>query len=655
MSHLVRRGAFILPLCIVAVVGRARAVGPDIIVGELDGITRWGREGDITAYSVGTHSCNIGDADMAWEEDTNAHPVIAQNMYRLKAGRFEQIGQSWIKHGLIALNTNLCSTCPDPQIAPQLHPGCSDPYSSGLNGRQDKLGPRAEVNASTGAFPGPPPPPPGALTLIDRRLQVQDADLEPDLNAGASYFVESLYIAADDAAAGNDDNNASYRRVTVSEPNESMYMVALAGTTQRQKAAIQAWAEMDATVAIAFVDVAGDGRLIVAGKVTELPDGFWEYEYAVENLNSDRSMGTFGVALHDATSVEAVGFHDVDYHSGEPFDGTDWEPSRPTGMLLWTTTGHDVNPNANALRWGTLYNFRFRTNSPPTSNAEVALGLFKPGTPTSVTATIVGPAAWPVDCNTNTIPDYLEIQENPLLDCDTNGYLDECDAATGLPDCNGNGSWDACDIAGGSSDDCDSDRIPDECEIPVGSPAAGGPFFCTTACDPDCNSNGVPDSCDIASLADADCNSNGIPDSCDIAGMLEDDCNTNGVPDSCEIAAGTSNDCNTNQIPDGCEIAAHPEFDCNGNSFLDECDVDRDGDSYPDDCDNCPEAANAGQEDGDGDGLGDVCDSEPPPPPGGLPSGACCGTGSEAALGFLAGLGVCGFRWRRRPGRPAPS
>jgi hypothetical protein len=36
--------------------------------------------------------------------------------------------------------------------------------------------------------------------------------------------------------------------------------------------------------------------------------------------------------------------------------------------------------------------------------------------------------------------------------------------------------------------------------------------------------------------------------------------------------------------------------------------ADADGDGRPDGCDNCPAAANAGQEDGDGDGVGDACD-----------------------------------------------
>jgi hypothetical protein len=635
-------GKVFIDLAVIAVVAHSvRAAGPDVIVGDLDAVMSWGEVGGIRAYSVGTVSCNIGDLSLEWQDLTNQHPVIAQNMYRLKGGRFEQVGQSWIKHGFLATNENLCSVCPTPGPDNQLHPGCSDPYSAGLNGNQPGsagvggLGPRFQVNAATGSFPFPYFAQGLSGNAIYKRLQVHTSDLDPALAGGGLYFVEGHYVAPDDAAAGNDNNNASYRSVTVAA---GTYAVAVTGMTQRQKAAIQAWQDTDPTVALANADVPSDGRIIVAGKATDLGNGFWGYEYAVQNLNSDRSVGTFRVTLHSSTPVEEEGFHDVDYHSGEPYDLTDWTPTRLAGgALMWSTTAYGVNQNANALRWGTLYNFRFQTTSPPIANAVITLGLFKPGAPASVTATLLGPAPGPVDCNTNTIPDYLEIQGNPSLDCDTNGNLDECDL-----DCDGDNTADACEIILNPLLDCDDDGGLDTCQIPVGSPAPGGPFFCTANCDPDCNSNGVPDSCDMAGPTDSDCNSNGIPDSCDLAASTSEDCNgndvpdeceipvgspapggpfyctsgcnpdcnSNGIPDDCDIAGPLEDDCNLNQVPDSCEIDINPGLDCNDNGIIDSCgEADCNGNLIPD---GCEYPACTGILKGDYDCSGDVTEADIP-------------------------------------------
>lgn len=541
-----------------------RAAGPDVIVHSLHELRRWDRIGTITAYSIGTTSCNIGDATLSWDGASAAHPVISQNLFRLKGGRFEQIGLSWLKHSFSAGTGGQCGTCQDPMNGTLLGIGCSDAYSAPLNGLQTGLGPRFEVNASTGVFPFPFTNPAIATTL-DRRIQVQDADIDPAVNGGALYFGEGQYIAADDAAAGNGFNNASYRRITVSEqpPGSKLFQIALADTTQVGQPAIRAWQDTDAAVSLVPVDVPGDGRFLIAGRATNLGDGFWGYEYAVQNLNSDRAAAGFRVPLHFATALRAIGFHDIACHSGEPFDSTDWPGaySPPNSAIEWRVTqSFGQNSAANALRWGTLYNFRFECNSPPVANSAITLVLFKPGAPASTLAMLVGPSPVAPDCNGNTTPDYLEIQGNPALDCDGNGNLDSCD-----PDCNGNLIPDACDITAIPARDCNNNGKLDVCEIAVGSPAPGGPFFCTANCAPDCNHNGKPDSCDIASGFDPDCNGNSRPDSCDIA-LGETDCDGNDIPDACEIAAVPSRDCNRNGQLDVCG-----EVDCNNNTIPDDC------------------------------------------------------------------------------------
>ncbi|MFZ4575378.1 MAG: hypothetical protein ACOYN0_13345, partial [Phycisphaerales bacterium] len=66
-------------------------LGPDVFVARLTDIAHYGSAGDITAYAVGTDACNMGDVPVQWLAGNTQHPVIAQNFYRLKDGRFEQI------------------------------------------------------------------------------------------------------------------------------------------------------------------------------------------------------------------------------------------------------------------------------------------------------------------------------------------------------------------------------------------------------------------------------------------------------------------------------------------------------------------------------------------------------------------------------------
>lgn len=378
----------------------AAQIGPDIAVEDIFQTRRWGEVGGITAYSIGTEICNLGDDTADWIAETNQHPVIAQNLYRLSGGRMEQVGMSWLKHGFAAVNGNACGlNCQDPGTSDRLGVGCSDPYDAFLNGDQEGfgvfggggLGPRSEVNATTGHFLYPYGSQGQGGDAIYKRLQVLSTDVRPDLNPGALYFVEAQYVTADDAQAGNGNNNASHREVRV---NPDLTLAFEAPTVPTQPA-LYAWRNLDPAVDIAPIDVPGDGRLEVAARATDLGGGQWHYEYAVHNLNSHRSVGSFQVVVPQGVTVSNVGFHDVPYHSGEPWDGADWPgvaPGAGGGPLAWATTPHAVDPAANALRWSTTYNFRFDADAPPAASA-ATLGLFRPGSPSALEALTVGPAA----------------------------------------------------------------------------------------------------------------------------------------------------------------------------------------------------------------------------------------------------------------------
>ena len=98
-----------------------------------------------------------------------------------------------------------------------------------------------------------------------------------------------------------------------------------------------------------------------------------------------------------------IEFHAPPQHPGFPNDGTqgdagfssaEWSPSLNGTSLTWSTETFAQNPNANAIRWGTLYNFRFDSNAPPEA-ANATIGFFKTGAPITVEIQGPGPTGGP--------------------------------------------------------------------------------------------------------------------------------------------------------------------------------------------------------------------------------------------------------------------
>ncbi|MEX1025403.1 MAG: hypothetical protein WD226_10030 [Planctomycetota bacterium] len=366
------------------------ATGPDVIVGDLTGPSNYSGVGGIGAYSIGTTSCNVGTAELLWQASNPNHPVIGQNIYRHEGNRFELLGISYLKHGFTALQQNLCCPCNSSGTGSRLGVGCSDPYGSGLNGSQSGLGPRWQVNAHTGAFAYPYSQQSQTGNSIFKRIQVKNTDLDPSLHPTATIVGEGQYIAPDDAAAGNGNNNVAWRQMNVGGFSSGRWDLSFSGITHREDPAIRAWAVFDPSVQLTDVQVPNEGLFIVGNKATDNGDGTWNYEYAVYNMNSHASGGSFSVPVPPGVTVTNIGFHDVDYHSGEPFSGTDWTGVRGANDVSWATQTFAANSNANAIRWGTLYNFRFDADAAPNA-VNATLGMFRPHTPSSVSVAVRGP------------------------------------------------------------------------------------------------------------------------------------------------------------------------------------------------------------------------------------------------------------------------
>lgn len=370
------------------------SVGADVTLLNVTDTIFYSQIGGINGYAFGSNTCNVGNQALRFGFSWNTSPVLAMNAYRLHDGRLVQIGQSWVKGACCAAQGNGCGLGCIQGGSGFLGIGCLDTYSASFNGGQTRMGPRSAINAFTGAIPNPPGT---SGSAIDKRLQIAAADINPANFPGALYFIEGVYVGSDDAPNGNALNNASYKRVTFSGNTMTVVGAMLMGTP-----AIQAWRDHgngvntpDNTVQIMTVNVPSEGRFVAACKVRDNGNGTWRYDYAIFNLNSDRSGGSFNVPVPAGVSVANVGFKDVNYHSGEPLDNTDWISTVDSAGVTWRSPQTFAqNPNSNALRWGTMYNYWFDANQPPTSG-QVTLGLFKPHSPSAVNFSACMPQAAP--------------------------------------------------------------------------------------------------------------------------------------------------------------------------------------------------------------------------------------------------------------------
>lgn len=387
--------------------------GPDVIVGDLNGLAQFGSSsGTQVGLAVGSDSCNFGVVNLHWfANPANDHPVIPQNMYRMSGGttndeRFEQIGQSNVKHAFTALAENICGLGCNGTSGTNLGSGCSDPYVASLNAGPN-LGSRAWINPFNGAYPRNDSATPNnnhtghTHTGTSHRIVTEIADLNTSLNPGATYYAEAQYITPHEYAwcqanpgQCNMYNNVSYRRYNVSGTT-SPFSFSPVGSTVRTKSAITAWT--GATLVDIQPDPGNDGIGTVGYKVTNPSPGVWHYEYAVYNQNMDRAIQSFGIPIGAGVTISNIGFHAPPQQPGWTFDGTagntgfssaPWTQTQTAASMTWSSETFAQNQNANAIRWGTLYNFRFDSNRPPqTLNATV--GFLKTGAP--ITVQVQGP------------------------------------------------------------------------------------------------------------------------------------------------------------------------------------------------------------------------------------------------------------------------
>jgi hypothetical protein len=391
--------------------------GPDVIVGNLIGLAQsdTGSVNGFVGLALGTDACNKGTVDVDWFAlPSNDHPFIPQNVYRMSGGadntqQFEQIGQSWGKHAFAAASSNSCGFGCNGIGGSHLGSGCSDAYGSGLNGSQGGIGSRAWVNPFTGSFPGSAANDHSGHVhdVTSHRILVQTSDLIPAQNIGATYFAEAQYIVPHEYAwcqshpgECNMYNNASYQQQSVTGGPTNFSFSAI-GATVREQPAIMAWT--GATVSQVEPDPGNDGIWFMGYKVTNPTTGVWHYEYALYNMNLDRAIQSFTVPIGPGVNISNIGFHAPPQHPGFAHDGTQgdqgysstpWNVTQDASSITWNTETFAQNQNANAIRFGTLYNFRFDADQAP-NPTDATVGFFKTGGPIPVVIEAPGNVAAP--------------------------------------------------------------------------------------------------------------------------------------------------------------------------------------------------------------------------------------------------------------------
>ncbi len=367
--------------------------GADVLIGELTTLGQFGRVGDVVGCALDSPVCNAGSEPLDWFGNPDPrHPFMVFNMYRLMDGRFEQIGQSWVKHGFASAQADACGLgCIPWPDSTRTGIGCSDTYGAGLNAVQSGLGPRSEINPWTGAFTyegshmhGHS----GGHDAIEHRLQIRDADLDPATNPGASYFCELYVLAHDDA---NHMNSVAREPVIVSGTPGGTWSFNISASNTHVGPAIEAWP--GASLTVIPEEPVDDGRCILGVQATANGDGTWHYEYALYNHDMDREVRAFTIPAAASITLTNVGFHAAEL-AGDIYDNDDWTWTRDGDSITWATGTYDDHPDTNPLRWGAMYNFRFDADSPPMGSI-ATLTLYKPGTPTELNGRTQGPGGEP--------------------------------------------------------------------------------------------------------------------------------------------------------------------------------------------------------------------------------------------------------------------
>ena len=379
------------------------------------------RQATVPGDPLGTSSA-LYTANVAWHTmfsgsndpyDNDQHPFLIWNMYRFNAdGTFQQIGRSGVKHAFVTINAGCLDSCNN---FDSLGRGCGDTYGSGNNDSPGDMGPRSEIVPATGIW--------GRCGSIwdstctgnqhsngndswTQRLKVHESQIDPAVNSGATYMMESWYIARDDIDIYN-----SMATITANPVFSGSQWALNSQSNYKLGPAIDRWVSPTAPAPNSLnAELAtSEGHSKVAVKVTDLGNGTWRYDYAVENLDyaravtqppengpdprvvSNKGFDTFTVPIPAGATVSATAFHNG------TLDATGaWTPAVGANSVTWSAGA------STTLDWGSMYTFSLTVNARPAitrpqpqmrGNGSVALHVATAGSPASYAARSLVPTA----------------------------------------------------------------------------------------------------------------------------------------------------------------------------------------------------------------------------------------------------------------------
>ena len=457
--------------------GQSMLSGPTILTRNYN-VVDYPSGGEIFT-AVGFEQTNLGDLPARSDEndDSDGTIYVTSNAYVLeiaretkgggKLTRIQQVARSGMfQHFFLLSSFEPCLTC-SPTNGDALGRGCSHFVSPGLSAVSKY--PRSLVKPSCGCFAWDRYIPSGNdrsnLLYIDPCLRSNtscgdiDGDGDEDFQDYTSrrFFIESYTVSPDDATYQNIRYLASHAEVVHLNLNQQISTAC--------RPTITRLADLDdhndgdgrpgymvKEMSVTESDIA-TGVYIVAGDAFDNEDGTWSYEYAVWNHNSDAAMGSFAVPVPASATITSWDFDGVDsprsgleLYGDESGHRADWNIERAGDTIRFSTTPFLGEPDQvkypkgvlpNPLEWGSMYNFRFTCDVPPTEESSVELGLFRMAA--FGETTMVGPS----------------ITSTCLGDVNGDGQVDAADLGlllgawnTSNPetDINGDGNTDASDL-----------------------------------------------------------------------------------------------------------------------------------------------------------------------------------------------------------------